>query len=305
MSYKRLWIAFPLLAAVFTSCKEEKFEGFTQAPTGLYYRFLAHDEKATVLDTGDVIMFSYVIRKQGNDSLIVDSKNVSRDGTPYTRWELRSFPFKGCFEDGFMMMCKGDSAEFIISADSFFLKGSQMKELPKGFKPGDYLKGKFFIKDAITAAVAEKEMAEKMKQRQEKLAQLKMEESAIFEKFMSEKKIKASPTGSGLYYSETKAGTGPSPGPYDKVTVHYTGKLLDGTVFDSSVGRGEPATFMLMQVIPGWTEGLQKMKKGGKAILLIPSYLAYGEQGSGSIPPNSPLYFEVEMLEFSATQPQK
>ena len=104
-------------------------------------------------------------------------------------------------------------------------------------------------------------------------------------------------TKSGLQYMVLKEGTGAKPGPTDKVTVHYTGRLLDGTVFDSSVERGEPATFGLNQVIPGWTEGLQLMSEGSKYRLFIPSELAYGSKGAGEqILPNSTLIFDVELI---------
>ena len=104
-------------------------------------------------------------------------------------------------------------------------------------------------------------------------------------------------TKSGLQYMVLEEGNGTKPGPTDKVTVHYTGKLLDGTVFDSSVERGEPATFGLDQVIPGWTEGLQLMSEGSKYRLFIPSELAYGSKGAGSdILPNSTLIFDVELI---------
>lgn len=105
-------------------------------------------------------------------------------------------------------------------------------------------------------------------------------------------------TASGLRYKVEKEGTGASPKATDTVLVHYTGKLLDGTVFDSSVERGEPISFPLNRVIAGWTEGLQLMKEGGKTVFYIPSDLAYGEQGTpgGPIPPNAPLIFEVELI---------
>ena len=104
-------------------------------------------------------------------------------------------------------------------------------------------------------------------------------------------------TTSGLQYMVLKEGTGAKPGPTDEVTVHYTGKLLDGTVFDSSVDRGEPATFPLDKVIPGWTEGLQLMSEGSKYRLFIPSELAYGSKGAGEqILPNSTLIFDVELI---------
>ncbi len=104
-------------------------------------------------------------------------------------------------------------------------------------------------------------------------------------------------TASGLQYEVEKEGTGANPKPTDTVTVNYKGTLMDGTVFDSSYDRGQPATFVLNQVIPGWTEGVQLMKPGAKYKFYIPSSLGYGEQGAGAaIGPNSPLIFEVELL---------
>lgn len=102
-------------------------------------------------------------------------------------------------------------------------------------------------------------------------------------------------TPSGLSYVIVEKGTGIYPQATDEVTVDYVGTLLDGTVFDSSISRGEPATFPLNRVIPGWTEGLQLMREGGKYIFIIPSELAYGSRRSGPIPENSPLIFEVQL----------
>ena len=104
-------------------------------------------------------------------------------------------------------------------------------------------------------------------------------------------------TESGLQYEVLKEGTGNLPKETDKVTVHYHGSLIDGTVFDSSVDRGEPATFPVNGVIPGWVEALQLMKEGAKYKLFIPSDLAYGERGAGgAIGPNATLVFEVELI---------
>ena len=119
------------------------------------------------------------------------------------------------------------------------------------------------------------------------------------ESFLAEngKKENVLTTPSGLQYVIEKEGTGAQPTAEDEVTVHYTGKLLDGKVFDSSVNRGEPATFPRNRVIPGWTEGVQLMKEGAKYTFFIPSDLAYGAQGvPGAIPPHSTLIFEVELI---------
>jgi FKBP-type peptidyl-prolyl cis-trans isomerase len=119
------------------------------------------------------------------------------------------------------------------------------------------------------------------------------------EAFLAEnaKKPNVKVTASGLQYLVLQEGTGASPSATDNVTVHYQGTTIDGKEFDSSYGRGAPATFPLNRVIPGWTEGLQLMKEGAKYRFFIPSNLAYGERGAGrDIGPNSTLIFDVELI---------
>jgi FKBP-type peptidyl-prolyl cis-trans isomerase FkpA len=108
---------------------------------------------------------------------------------------------------------------------------------------------------------------------------------------------------SGLIYRDLTAGTGASPKATDTVKVNYRGTLVNGTEFDSSYSRNEPAVFALNSVIPCWTEGLQKMKVGGKATLVCPSEIAYGEQGRPSIPGGAALIFEIELLDITTAAP--
>jgi FKBP-type peptidyl-prolyl cis-trans isomerase FkpA len=121
---------------------------------------------------------------------------------------------------------------------------------------------------------------------------------AISEKFLAEAAARpgAVRTESGMVFRESRAGTGPSPGPTDQVKVHYRGTLADGAVFDSSVERGEPAVFSVNKVIPCWTEALQRMKVGGRASITCPPEIAYGDRGAGAIKPGAALHFEVELL---------
>jgi FKBP-type peptidyl-prolyl cis-trans isomerase FklB len=135
--------------------------------------------------------------------------------------------------------------------------------------------------------------------RQEKERAAKKEGLNFLEENQGKPGVKTSPT--GLQYKILEEGDGPSPVATDEVTVHYEGRLIDGSVFDSSYERGQPATFPLSGVIPGWTEGLQYMNVGSKAELYIPADLGYGSRQApgGKIPPYSTLIFTVELLEIT------
>ena len=147
----------------------------------------------------------------------------------------------------------------------------------------------------------QQEMTSKM---QEKMKRENDKNDLDGQNFLAENKKKegVKVTESGLQYQVIKEGTGEIPKSTDKVTVHYVGTLLGGKEFDSSIKRGQPATFPVTGVIPGWTEALQLMKVGSKWDLWIPSKLAYGERGAGAdIPPGSMLHFEVELLGIDKT----
>ena len=152
-------------------------------------------------------------------------------------------------------------------------------------------------------AYTEEELKQAYEQFQQEMQQKQANDAkqaqTTSDSFLTEnaKKPGVKTTASGLQYKITQEGTGKQPTASSVVTVHYKGQLVDGKVFDSSLERGEPIEFPLNQVIPGWSEGLQLMKEGGKATLYIPSNLGYGPQGvPGMIPANSTLIFDVELI---------
>ena len=169
-----------------------------------------------------------------------------------------------------------------------------MEAFLKGFQEGVALKEPAMTNEQFAAAQGK--IQAMLTKRQ---AEMSAAQKAKGTKFLADnaKKEGVKTLEGGVQYKVLKAGNGATPKPTDTVSVHYTGKLIDGTVFDSSVQRGQPASFQVNQVIQGWQMALQKMKVGDKWMLYIPSDLAYGERGSaGAIGPNEVLVFEVELL---------
>lgn len=159
-------------------------------------------------------------------------------------------------------------------------------------------------KEGTETLLTQDESQTVLREQQAKAAEAKaVAAQAVGKKFLEDNAAReeVSVTDSGLQYEVLTAAEGAKPTVDDTVSVHYTGTLMDGTVFDSSVERGEPASFPLKSVIPGWTEGVQLMNVGSKYRFVIPSDLAYGDRGAGqSIGPGETLVFEVELLEIMA-----
>jgi len=268
------------VAVVLSGCDKSKFPGYKETETGLQYKFYTETKGESKPKQGDIMTLK-MLYKNSKDSIIFDSR-TRPDGTIMV--PLQKPSFKGSLEEAFAMLAPGDSASFIVSADSFFIKTFQMKELPNFIDSGSFLTFDIKMVKFQSSEEVEKE-------------QMQTETSGI-EKYLKENNITQAPLESGLIYIENKKGTGAKAEAGKTVSVHYTGKLLNGKVFDSSVERGEPIEFKLGEgmVIPGWDEGIALMNEGGKATLVIPSKLAYGPAGQGPIPPHSPLVFTVELV---------
>lgn len=193
------------------------------------------------------------------------------------------------------LMSKGSRASVIVPSSLAF--GEQGRgQIP----PYTTLFYELELIDVITEAQLNKERADREKKAAEEREKAIREEPVKLQSYLKQNNIKVAPTASGLYYIETQKGTGPQATPGKKVSVHYTGKFIDGTEFDSSRSRGEPFSFVLGQgqVIPGWDEGISLMRKGGKAQLIIPSKIGYGEGGQPPrIPASATLVFDVELVD--------
>ncbi len=435
MNHLKNYAAFVLVVLLLAACDSN---GYKKASSGLEYKFYTQNdgEKPNVGDFITVDMYYGT-----DDTILFDSKNIPNGLT----FPLDSSYFEGDLFEGIMMMSIGDSASFIMSADSFFLVIARAPKLPPFVEPGsaltfevklnsfqtkeekdledalaleemkldaetayaEYLtannittkpleSGLIFIEekkgrgphpktddmvsvnltvrlidgtkifssedrgeafeykygenfdtkgleegvgmlrkgakatlivphqiaygaesrgqmippysaivyDVELVSMRSKDAYDKERKEMQEQQQVIEDQRINSEKtkrnnYLRENNITVEPTATGLYYIETEKGTGPLAMSGNTVYVHYTGKLLDGTVFDSSVERGEPFSFRLGvgQVIKGWDEAIAMMNKGGKATLIIPSEIAYGTRDSGSIPPYSTLVFDVELLD--------
>lgn len=283
---KTLFVYTLLLFLTFPACGQTLPEGFEKAQSGLVYKFHRKTPGLPPARVGDIVTAN--MRYYIDDSLLFDSRFLGRE----LLFPIMEPTFKGDFYEGVLMMSAGDSASFICRADSIFKLMFMVRDLPAFVKPKSVVRFDIGMIRFQTQEAYERE-------RQEAMQAMITRSNEALEEYVASKGITAKPTESGLYYVEQRKGTGQTPRQGQAVKVHYKGTLLDGTKFDSSYDRGQPFEFTLGmgQVIKGWDEGIALMQEGGKAILILPQHLAYGERQAGSIPPFSPLVFEVELIE--------
>jgi FKBP-type peptidyl-prolyl cis-trans isomerase FkpA len=209
--------------------------------------------------------------------------------------------YKGCILEAFQLLSEGDSARFIVQADSFFLKTQGAPQVPEGIDPKDQLTFTIKIRKLFTKAYVEEE-TKKMKVQEEQSAiesaKQVQADSAMIAEYLAKNKIKTVRTPQGVHLEFKKANKGGiNLIKGDSVKVHYVGRLLNGTEFDRSGDKPFTLALGYGQVIPGWEDALLQMKKGEKAVVYIPSGQAYGVRGNRGIPPNSILVFDIEVVE--------
>jgi FKBP-type peptidyl-prolyl cis-trans isomerase len=238
---------------------------------------------------GDMVKLNFTVS-------LIDGKQLfstAQQGGPMPVEFGKPFENKG-LEEAVGLMKKGGAAKVIVPSSLAF--GEQGRG--QMVAPYTTLVYEVEVADITSKAAFEKEKADKQKKADAESAKAKTAEMGLLQKYLKDNNITAKPTASGLYYIEVKKGTGAQAVAGKNVSVNYTGKLLNGNVFDSSVGK-KPLEFPLGQgrVIPGWDEGIAMMKAGGKAKLIVPSKLGYGAQANGEkIPAYSTLVFDVELM---------
>ena len=290
-----------LMVGIMSACTENSpYPGYKKTATGLYYQFFSENKEAAQPQVGDLMDLAICCTVNDTTFIVPNTVNTMPLEAPL---------FAGDFYEGMAMMHKGDSASFIVNIDSTFIKWFHQPSLPEEFKSTDVMRFEVRMDDFYPESEYAARYAAKVKKdidaRIEKMKADHPEETATaaqqLTEYLNNNKIETLPTASGLYYVMTQEGNGEKPEVGQMVQVHYTGKLLDGTVFDSSIERGEPISIPIGvgQVIPGWDEGIMMMSKGEKGVLYIPYYLAYGDRQAGDkITPFSNLMFEVELVDF-------
>ncbi|MCK9219701.1 MAG: FKBP-type peptidyl-prolyl cis-trans isomerase [Bacteroidales bacterium] len=265
-----------LVTLTFFACSS-KYPGYEKTATGLYYKLFKVSKDTVKPKVGDWV--SLTMRYTYKDSTLFNSKKAM--GSP-VRFQLPVSDFKGDIYEGIKLLSPGDSADFIINSDSLFKKTFRQPTRPP------FIDSNSVVHFYITLLSFDSPVT-----------LMKKEEESL-KKYLADKQITVAPTPSGLYFVETAAGKGAKIDSGVWVKANFKVSLLDGKQIFSSYDRGEPLQFEYGQRFdtPGFEEGVGKMQKGGKATLIVPSKIAFGETGRGAfVPPFSPIVYEVEIVD--------
>jgi len=280
----KLMISFLAVVAFGTACS--KNPGFKKDKQGFYYKFYIENKENTQPQMGDIVDMTLSMRLK--DSVLYEN-------IPFSEMIIESL-YPGDLFASFQKLHIGDSATFIVDGENFF-RYFWGQDYP--FESNDLY---FDIKlnDIVSKEEFEALQTERAIQYETMIEELRISEDSLITDYITKNKIKVKPTNDGLYIIKNFSGTGKSIKTGSTVAVHYTGKLLDGSVFDSYVDYGRDPIEVTVgsgQVIQGWEKALLLMRSGDKAIVLIPSKLAYGSRGIDYvIPPYTPLIFDMEVV---------
>ena len=286
MKYK--WLLLIVVAFLGTSsCRYfSKYPGFKRAGHGIYYQLHTLGEDATKAHPGDYITVNLTYKNM-EDSVFF---------TAHRKFQLTGPSFDGSIDECFGMLSEKESATFIISAADFFGKTLQ-SELPSFLQTSSKLKVTIDMLDIQTETEYRKEKEAFLHW----IEDFGDYEKVILRQFIEEEKLPVELMASGIYFINLVPGTGEKVEPGDTITINYEGRFLNGKFFDSTVKRNQPFQFVYgteWQVVKGLEEAIGMMKEGEKSLVILPSDLAFGSEGSstGMIPPFTSLIFEVEIL---------
>ena len=299
---KNLTLAAVMVAAVVMLAGCTGGDGYKTTKSGLHYKFEKKVKNTQQVQDGDVLVGEMTIRFD----TIETYSNVGHAD----RILQAQRTFDGDLYDGLLMMHVGDKATFAIEADSL-AKFLQSNQLPPYYKPGTGQK--IYYEINLQDIVSQEEIMQEQSNFMQEMQERQQNEPEMIAKDVADHKITVKPTDGGLYVIVKKKGNGPKVAMGKEVAINYTGRLLDGTMFDSSVEGDarqggiynpqrepyEPLKYVVgqMSLIPGWEEGIKGQPAGSILQLVIPSSMGYGSQGAGQlIPPFSPLVFDIEIV---------
>jgi FKBP-type peptidyl-prolyl cis-trans isomerase len=319
---RQLALAAGLLGfATLTACNKGGASGdFAKTKSGVEYKIfkgeggkytfkeVANGADPTYKDRLGKVLAVHMEYRTSGDSVLMKSRE-RQFGMP-VRVPLDTLKARGmgAEQEAFSLLQPGDSGVFRFNADSLYMRNAHQLAPANLKKKGNYITllvkaDKLQSRDeAMAAAQADQQkmMAEQQRKMMSYAAEQLKKDDVVLQDYIKKNNLTVKKTPSGMYYQVLKPGVGSNAKSGQKVSVNYTGSLLSGKVFDSSDKAGKPFEFPLGQgqVIPGWDEGIALLNKGSRAILLIPSTLAYGQRGAGAdIPADSPLRFEVELVD--------
>jgi FKBP-type peptidyl-prolyl cis-trans isomerase len=282
-------ICVVLFWVVFGGCsnKSKQFPGYSVSGTGIHYRLISLGDGASLASESDYITIDIAYRTV-KDSMFFRGIRQFQVTKPH---------YEGAIDECFLMLAQGDSASFYIKAEPFFLKTLEAS-LPKFIKPNDFMRVDIKMLQIQTENQFELEKEAFLTW----IEDFGEYEKVILKQYLKGQKIDIAPTPSGLYYLPVVKTQGDSVQQGDTLVVHYEGRFFNGKFFDSTRKRNEPFQFVYgqkWQVIEGLEEAFGMMREGEKTIVIVPSRLAFGEQGSstGIVPAFTSVVFEVELLE--------
>lgn len=296
---KQLKLAATIVAAstMLAACGGGEMKGYKQTESGLYYRFERQCKDSVQVQRGDVLVGEMTLRL---DSTVLGS-NVGNPARLMQAEPMYAIPL----HEGVLLMHKGDRAVFSYEADTV-AKFLESRQMPPTYEPGKGMR--FYWEINLQDIVSRAELEEEEENFRNEMEKARVEEPNLIKQYVADQGITEKPRDNGLYVIVKKKGKGPKVAVGRQVSLNYTGRLLDGTVFDSSdpdecTAAGlqwhEPLSYIVgkMSLIPGWEQGVMDQPEGTSLRIVMPSALGYGPQGSGQqIPPYSPLVFDIDIL---------